>query len=94
VFDDRILLAKKAAWENRFLNSCGLALQADSAQNAPVDTGNLKNSISYKVEGDSVQCGSQVKYANIQEIRNGFFVGALDKIGAQINKLISAAGDL
>ena len=116
MFDDRILLAKKAAWENRFLSSVGLALQADAARNTTVVTGNLKNSINWKTENskgsfggapvdgvtfrpvgepkDSVTCGSSVKYANIYEIKRGNLSGALDNVGAQISKLISAAGDL
>ncbi len=45
------------------LNSVGKKLADEIKANTPVDTGNLKDSISHQVEGDTISIGSDVEYA-------------------------------
>jgi len=55
------------------LDAVGITAQAYATLLCPVDTGNLRNSISYTVQGDDVYIGSNVKYAPYVELGTGKF---------------------
>ena len=50
------------------LVKCGLQAQTFAKSLCPVDTGNLRNSISYIVEGDTVYIGTNTEYAPYVEL--------------------------
>ena len=50
------------------LEAVGLDAASTAANKAPVDTGNLKNSIGHAVEGNTVYIGTNVEYAPYQEL--------------------------
>lgn len=58
------------------LEECGLVAEGYAKKLAPVDTGNLRNSISHKVDTDEPACyiGSNVEYAVYQEMGTGQYV--------------------
>ena len=47
----------------RFLEEASIIVQADAKRNAPVDTGNLRGSITREVKSDSAIVGTNVGYA-------------------------------
>lgn len=57
----------------RGLEKCGLVAEGYAKKLAPVDTGNLRNSISHKVVPEEATCyvGSNVEYAVYQEMGTG-----------------------
>lgn len=50
------------------LEAIGMDAASTAADYAPVDTGNLKNSISHAVDGNTVYIGTNVEYAPYQEL--------------------------
>lgn len=70
-----VLEAMQRAVE-RGLETCGLVAEGYAKKLAPVDTGNLRNSISHKVVSDESSCyiGSDVEYAVYQEMGTGQYV--------------------
>lgn len=59
--------------------ACGVATDYAKISKAmggrcPVKTGRLRNSIAYEVNGNTGRIGSEVKYAQQQEAKNGFLV--------------------
>lgn len=57
--DDKVKLA---------LDIIGLTAQTEAQKRCPVDTGNLRNSITHKVGDDYVIIGTNVEYAPDQEL--------------------------
>lgn len=60
----------------RALETCGLVAEGYAKKLAPVDTGNLRNSISHKVVPDESSCyiGSNTEYAVYQEMGTGQYI--------------------
>lgn len=56
------LLADDSKVES-FLRKAGAMVERDAKRNCPVDTGNLRSSISYEVSGDTCAIGTNVEYA-------------------------------
>ena len=53
----------------RALMKCGAIVENYAKQDAPVDTGRLRNSIHHEMEGDdTVDIGTDVEYAVFQEL--------------------------
>lgn len=50
------------------LESVGLAAEGYAKLNCPVDTGNLRNSITHEVSGNDVYIGTNVEYAPYVEL--------------------------
>ena len=73
-----------------------IVINMDATPMAPVDTGNLRDSITYKVDGDEGRVGTNVEYAIHQEYgtkkmaAQSFLRPALDK---NRSKLIREIGD-
>lgn len=57
------------------LEECGLVAEGYAKKLAPVDTGNLRNSISHKVDPEepAVYIGSNTSYAAYQEFGTGIY---------------------
>lgn len=55
----------------RALESCGLVAEGYAKKATPVDTGNLRNSISHKVTEDAVYIGTNTEYAPYVEFGTG-----------------------
>ena len=57
------------------LEECGLVAEGYAKKLAPVDTGNLRNRISHKVDPEepAVYIGSNTKYAAYQEFGTGIY---------------------
>lgn len=55
------------------LEAIGLDAASTAAGQVPVDTGNLKNSISYAVDGNTVYIGTNVDYAVYHELGTGIY---------------------
>lgn len=57
----------------RALEKCGLTAEGYAKQLAPVDTGNLRNSISHKIDTDEMAAyiGTNVEYAPYVELGTG-----------------------
>lgn len=53
---------------SRSLEKIGLAAEGYAKRKCPVDTGNLRNSITHAVEGDSAYVGTNVEYAPYVEM--------------------------
>lgn len=47
----------------RFLEEASIIVQADAKRQVPVDTGNLRGSISRQIKGNTAIVGSNVEYA-------------------------------
>lgn len=56
---------------NRGLKACGEIAVGYAQELCPVDTGNLRGSISYAVDGDDCYIGTNVKYAPYVEFGTG-----------------------
>lgn len=67
---DEVLHALKNA-VNRGLKACGEKAVGYAQDACPVDTGNLRGSITYAVEGDDCYIGTNVKYAPYIEFGTG-----------------------
>ena len=67
---DEVLAAMLEA-KARALESCGLVAEGYAKKATPVDTGNLRNSISHKVTEDSVYIGTNTEYAPYVEFGTG-----------------------
>ncbi len=62
-------IAAKDAAVDRALEMCGLKAEGYAKKLCPVDTGNLRNSITHQQEGDSVEIiGTNVEYAAYVEM--------------------------
>lgn len=48
--------------EHRALEKVGMFVESEAQENAPVDTGNLRNSITHEVEGRFAVIGTPVEY--------------------------------
>ena len=55
----------------RALEKCGLTAEGYAKKATPVDTGNLRNSISHKVQKDTMYVGTNVEYAPYVEFGTG-----------------------
>lgn len=69
---DEVLAAVKNAIE-RGLKACGETAVGYAQDRCPVQTGNLKGSITYEVDGDDVYIGSNVSYAPYVEMGTGIY---------------------
>jgi HK97 gp10 family phage protein len=49
--------------ERRALEKVGMFVESEAQENAPVDTGRLRNSITHEIEGRYAVIGSNVEYA-------------------------------
>lgn len=69
-----VLAALQAAAE-RALEKCGLVAEGHAKRLAPVDTGNLRNSITHKVDPaePAVYIGSNTSYAPYVELATGIY---------------------
>ena len=55
----------------RALERCGMQAEGYAKDLVPVDTGNLRNSITHKVSGDAVYIGTNNEYAAYVELGTG-----------------------
>lgn len=55
---------------NRALEAIGSTAEGHAKDNCPVDTGRLRNSIAYAVDGNDVYIGTNVEYAEVVEYRD------------------------
>lgn len=55
----------------RALERCGMQAEGYAKDLTPVDTGNLRNSITHKVSGDDVYIGTNNEYAAYVELGTG-----------------------
>jgi HK97 gp10 family phage protein len=67
---DEILAALEAATQ-RALERCGTQAEGYAVDLVPVDTGNLRNSITHLVDDDTVYIGTNNKYAVYVELGTG-----------------------
>ena len=72
---DNRKLVKNATDEQikKALEECGLTAERYAKENAPVDTGNLRNSLTYQTGKRKVLIGSAVKYAPYVELGTGIY---------------------
>ena len=71
------------------LQDIGKQIEIDAKAAAPVDTGRLRNSLQYSVNGQEVTVGSDVKYAPIQEVRKHFLEQAVEKNSTYIANIMA-----
>lgn len=64
------------------LRQCGEFLVNEAKKRCPVDTGILRNSISYEVDGDTLIVGTNLYYAPYVELGTGLF--AVNGDGRQV----------
>jgi HK97 gp10 family phage protein len=69
---EEVLRAVKNAVE-RGLKACGETAVGYAQDKCPVQTGNLKGSITYAVDGDDVYIGTNVNYAPYVELGTGIY---------------------
>lgn len=50
------------------LEAAGIFIEVQAKKNSPVDTGNLRNSITHETEGNTTNIGSNVEYAPYVEM--------------------------
>lgn len=65
------VLAAMLEAKARALESCGLVAEGYAKKATPVDTGNLRNSISHKVTEDASYIGTNTEYAPYVEFGTG-----------------------
>lgn len=65
-----VLSAMKSQMQ-KALESCGLVAEGYAVTEAPVDTGNLRNSISHKVVDNECFIGTNIEYAPYVEFGTG-----------------------
>lgn len=70
---EEVLAALKDA-ADRALEECGLTAESYAKKLTPVDTGNLRNSISHRVSESTVYIGSPTEYAPYVEFGTGRYV--------------------
>lgn len=72
---DNRKLVKNATDEQikKALEECGLTAERYAKENAPVDTGNLRNSLTHQTGKRKVLIGSAVKYAPYVELGTGIY---------------------
>lgn len=68
----QVLAALREATE-RALEKCGLVAEGYAKKATPVDTGNLRNSISHRVSENEVVIGTNVEYAAYVELGTGHY---------------------
>lgn len=54
----------------RGLEACGMVAEGYAKEDTPVDTGRLRNYITYSVQSDGVYIGTNVEYAPVIELGN------------------------
>lgn len=59
----KLSLLADPAMAEKFLKKAGAMVEKDAKRNCPVDTGNLRQSITYEVVGDTCAVGTNVEYA-------------------------------
>lgn len=67
----REVLEQLESKKDKILNELGMLAEGFAKDKCPVDTGNLRNSISYKVVDDDVYIGTNVEYAVYVEMGTG-----------------------
>ena len=65
------VLAAMLEAKARALEACGLVAEGYAKKATPVDTGNLRNSISHKVTEDAAYIGTNTEYAPYVEFGTG-----------------------
>jgi HK97 gp10 family phage protein len=77
VYDSNIKQVKRTTndAQNAVLYALGVYVMGESVMRSPVDTGNLRSSIDYRVNelGKYVEIGSTAKYAPYQELGTGIY---------------------
>lgn len=59
----KLSLLADPAMAERFLRKAGAMVERDAKRNCPVDTGQLRSSITHEVKGDVCAVGTNVEYA-------------------------------
>lgn len=67
---DEVIAALQEAAE-RSLEKCGIVAEGYAKKLCPVDTGNLRNSITHEVSGNSAYIGTNAEYAPYVELGTG-----------------------
>lgn len=76
------------------LTEIALRVHATSTQIVPVDTGRLKNSLTWRVEGPEAEVGTNVEYAErieyggSRQAPQGFLRPALDSVGPKMGDIM------
>lgn len=79
------------------LEKIGLMAEGYAKKKCPVDTGNLRNSITHQVDGDAVYIGTNVEYAPYVELGTSrqkaqpFLRPAASEHGAQYRQVLKNA---
>ena len=68
-------LAELERKKRAYLVAVGKMAEGYAKAGAPVDTGRLRASITYKIDGDNVELTSDVEYAIYQELGTIYIVG-------------------
>ena len=85
---DKFLKALKTGTE-KALRTGALIVEGDAVLRSPVDTGNLRASITHRVDGDEATIGTNVEYAPAQEFKyNPFLRPALDENKNQVQNIM------
>ena len=71
------------------LNEIGKVIEQDAKAAAPVDTGRLRDSITFEVSGKEVTVGSSVEYAPYQEAKKHFLENAVNKNSSYIENIMA-----
>ncbi len=82
---------------NKALTASALVVEGTAKNLAPVDTGNLRNSITHEVEGPEARVGTNISYAIYQELGTSkmaaqpFLNPALEQNKGNIRKIFADA---
>jgi len=82
---------------SKALEASALVVEGDAKNLAPVDTGNLRNSITHEVEGKEARVGTNVEYAPFVELgtvkmaAQPYLNPALEKNKGNIKKIFADA---
>lgn len=68
VDNTQLVLSKLKEGIERSLEESGNLVENGAALRCPVDTGNLRNSLTHQVNGDTVEIGTGVEYAGYVEL--------------------------
>ena len=68
-----LVLDELIAATHRAMERCGMEAEGYAKDLCPVDTGNLRNSITHAVEGKSAIIGTNVEYAPYVELGTGAY---------------------
>ena len=90
------LMANKEASVKKALEAIGLTAEAFAKMNCPVDTGNLRNSITHEVQDATVIIGTNVEYGKYVELgtsspnypRQPFLQPAIEEHMAQYQNIL------